>query len=97
MTGDGLMRENLKNARKAAGMPHQQMAGKKEVRGMQTIKVKNTTTLADFSALFRAALYLSGREVEAEEGGFLFSVRENGANRTVKITEGGERNVGQGF
>lgn len=57
---------------------------------MQTIKVKNTTTLADFSALFRAALYLSGKRDEAEEKGFQISVRENGANKVVKITEEGE-------
>ncbi len=57
---------------------------------MQTIKVRNHTTLADFSALFRAALYLSGKRDEAEEKGFQISVRENGANKVVKITEEGE-------
>ncbi len=57
---------------------------------MQTIKVRNHTTLADFSALFRAALYLSGKKGEAEEKGFRISVRENGANKIVKITEEGE-------
>lgn len=54
---------------------------------MQTIKIKNHTTLTDFSALFRAALYLSGKKEEAEENGFRFSVRENGVNRTVRIIE----------
>jgi hypothetical protein len=58
--------------------------------GMQTIKVRNNTTLTDFSALFRAALYLSGKKEEAEEKGFRISVRENGANKIVKITEEGE-------
>ncbi len=59
---------------------------------MQIIKIKNHTTLTDFSALFRAALYLSGKKEEAEENGFRFSVRENGVNRTVRIIERNDMN-----
>lgn len=46
---------------------------------METIKIKNMTTLKDFSALCRASLYLSGNTQEAEKGGFSFEIN-------VKIT-----------
>lgn len=55
---------------------------------MGAVKVRNRTTLADFSAMFRAALYLSGRKGEAEEGGFKVSVRENMGGKVVTVTEG---------
>lgn len=55
---------------------------------MQTIKVRNRTNLTDFSALFRAALYLSGRKEEAEENSFQIKVREKGFGKLVEITEG---------
>ena len=55
---------------------------------MGTIKVKNRTTLTDFSALFRAALYLSGRKEEAEENSFKIKVREGGFQKSIEITEG---------
>lgn len=55
---------------------------------MGTIKIKNRTTLADFSATFRAALCLSGDREQAEEGGFQVRVRENGANKVITVTEG---------
>ena len=60
---------------------------KKEVK-MQTIKIKNKTTLTDFSALFRAALYLSGDREQAEGGGIRIYARENGIHRTIMVTEG---------
>ena len=54
---------------------------------MQTIKVRNRTTLPDFSALFRVALYLSGRREEAEENSFQIKVSDRGINRTIEIAE----------
>lgn len=54
---------------------------------MGTIKVKNLTTLTDYSALTRAALFLSGHKLHAEEGGFVFSVTKNEVGTVVKIAE----------
>ena len=54
---------------------------------MRTIKVKNLTTLTDYSALTRAALFLSGHKLDAEEGGFVFSVTKNEVGTVVKIAE----------
>lgn len=52
---------------------------------VNAIKVKNLTTLTDFSALFRAALYLSGDPDQATEDGINVRVRE-GVNGTKVIT-----------
>ena len=54
---------------------------------MGTIHVKNRTSLTDFSALFRAALYLSGRKEEAEENSFRIKARKRWAILTVEIKE----------
>ena len=54
---------------------------------MGTIKVRNLTTLTDFSALQRAALYLAGCKEAAEEGGFKFYVTNGAAGTAVRITE----------
>lgn len=51
------------------------------------IKVKNRTTLTDFSALIRVGLYLAGNTAEATENGFQFQVNGNKAGITVIITE----------
>lgn len=52
---------------------------------METIKVKNMTTLKDFSALCRASLYLSGNTQEAEKGGFSFEVNRKVTGTTVIV------------
>ena len=63
---------------------------------MQTIKIKNRTTLTDFSALFRAALYLSGDKEQAEEGGIRINVRENFTDQVITISEeGGGKKCGK--
>ncbi len=54
---------------------------------MGTIKVRNLTTLTDYSALTRAALYLSGHKSEAEDGGFEFKVTSCEVGTAVCITE----------
>lgn len=54
---------------------------------MGVIKVKNRTTLTDFSALIRVGLYLSGNVDEATEKGFQFQVNGNEAGTIVTITE----------
>lgn len=54
---------------------------------MGVIKVKNRTTLTDFSALIRAGLYLSGNVEEATEKGFQFQVNGNEAGTVITITE----------
>ena len=51
------------------------------------IKVRNQTTLTDYSALMRAALYLGGCITDAQEGGFHFEVTRCEAGTVVKITE----------
>ena len=51
------------------------------------IKVKNRTTLTDFSALIRVGLYLSGNTAEATENGFQFQVNGNEAGIIVTVTE----------
>lgn len=54
----------------------------------ETIKVRNMTTLTDFSALTRAALYISGHEKEAMENGFSFNVRNRFfTGKTVTVME----------
>lgn len=52
---------------------------------METIKVKNMTTLKDFSALFRVGLYLSGNVEDAAEGGFTFEVGTKFTGVTVVV------------
>ena len=44
------------------------------------ITVKNFSTLTEYSALYRAALYLADKKVDAEKGGFHFKVREDPKN-----------------
>nr|DAX84307.1 MAG TPA: hypothetical protein [Caudoviricetes sp.] len=53
------------------------------------ITVKNFSTLTEYSALFRAALYLTEKKEDAEKGGFHFKVRQdpNKNGLIVKITE----------
>ncbi len=52
------------------------------------ITVKNFSTLTEYSALFRAALYLAEKKEDAEKGGFHFKVRQDPKNGLiVKITE----------
>ena len=52
------------------------------------ITVKNFSTLTEYSALYRAALYLADKKLDAEKGGFHFKVREDPKNGLiVKITE----------
>ena len=52
------------------------------------ITVKNFSTLTEYSALFRVALYLTEKKEDAEKGGFLFKVRQDPKNGLiVKITE----------
>ena len=52
------------------------------------ITVKNFSTLTEYSALFRAALYLTEKKEDAEKGGFHFKVRQDPKNGLiVKITE----------
>lgn len=47
------------------------------------ITVRNHTTLTDSAALFRAGIYLAGRQKEAEENGFRFKVMENDRHGVV--------------
>ncbi len=54
---------------------------------MGVIKVKNRTTLTDFSALIRVGLYLAGNVAEATENGFNFQVNGNEAGTIVTVTE----------
>lgn len=54
---------------------------------MGNIKVKNRTTLADFSALIRVGLYLAGEVDQATENGFSFQVNGNEVGTIVTITE----------
>jgi hypothetical protein len=49
----------------------------------EKIIVKNFTTLADFSALIRAGMYLAGYEAQAVENGFYFCVRRTQGGKTV--------------
>lgn len=52
------------------------------------ITVKNFTTLTEYSALFRAALYLADKTEEAQEGGFHYKVQQDDRRgMVVKITE----------
>ena len=60
---------------------------KKEVRTLGSIKVKNRTTLTDFSALIRVGLYLAGEVEQATENGFSFQVNGNEVGTIVTITE----------
>lgn len=63
---------------------------------MQAIKIRNRTTLTDFSALFRAALYLSGDKKQAEENGIRIDVRENFTDQVITISEeGGGKGCGK--
>lgn len=54
---------------------------------MGNIKVKNRTTLTDFSALIRVGLYLAGEVEQATENGFNFQVNGNEAGTIVTVTE----------
>ena len=58
-----------------------------EVRTLGNIKVKNRTTLTDFSALIRVGLYLAGEVDQATENGFSFQVNGNEVGTIVTITE----------
>lgn len=58
-----------------------------EVRTLENIKVKNRTTLTDFSALIRVGLYLAGEVDQATENGFSFQVNGNEVGTIVTITE----------
>ncbi len=60
---------------------------KQEVRTLGNIKVKNRTTLTDFSALIRVGLYLAGEVDQATENGFSFQVNGNEVGTIVTITE----------
>lgn len=60
---------------------------KQEVRALGNIKVKNRTTLTDFSALIRVGLYLAGEVDQATENGFSFQVNGNEVGTIVTITE----------
>lgn len=57
------------------------------VRTFGAIKVKNRTTLTDFSALIRVGLYLAGNVKEATENGFEFKVKGNALGTVVTVTE----------
>lgn len=52
---------------------------------MGTIKIKNKTTLTDFSALFRVGLYLSGNVEDAVEGGFTLEVGTKFTGETIIV------------
>ncbi len=54
---------------------------------MENIKVKNRTTLTDFSALIRVGLYLAGEVDQATENGFSFQVNGSEVGTIVTITE----------
>lgn len=54
---------------------------------MGNIKVKNMTTLTDFSALIRVGLYLAGEVDQATENGFSFQVNGSEVGTIVTITE----------
>lgn len=54
---------------------------------MGNIKVKNRTTLTDFSALIRVGLYLAGEVDQATENGFSFQVNWSEVGTIVTITE----------
>ena len=54
---------------------------------MGTIKVRNQTTLTDFSALQRAAIYLAGCKAEAENGGYEFKISKSELGTIIRITE----------
>lgn len=54
---------------------------------MGTIKIKNMTTLTDYSAIIRVGLYLSGNEKEAKENGFDFNVSSNEIGMIVTVRE----------
>lgn len=54
---------------------------------MKSIRVKNRTGLTDFSALFRAALYMSGYVEEALEGGY--QIKESWNGRVLTVRESG--------
>ena len=60
---------------------------KQEVRTLGNVKVKNRTTLTDFSALIRVGLYLAGEVDQATENGFSFQVNGNEVGTIVTITE----------
>lgn len=63
------------------------MCRSEEVRTLGNIKVKNRTTLTDFSALIRVGLYLAGEVDQATENGFSFQVNGNEVGTIVTITE----------
>lgn len=63
------------------------MRYRREVRTLGSIKVKNRTTLTDFSALIRVGLYLAGDVEQATENGFSFQVNGNEVGTIVTITE----------
>lgn len=52
---------------------------------MGTIKVKNLTTLKDFCALFRVALYLAGDVEQAQENGVRIHMARS--KKTFTLTE----------
>lgn len=55
------------------------------------VTVKNFTDLTDFSALFRAGLYLAGKNEEAEEDGYRFKVMEkSNISAVIKIMKKSE-------
>lgn len=52
---------------------------------MGEIVIKNQTTLTDFAAVMRAALYLADEKESAMEGGFEFMVNETIAGKHVIV------------
>lgn len=54
---------------------------------MGTIKIKNMTTLTDYSAIIRVGLYLSGNEEEAKGNGFDFKVSGNEVGTVITVME----------
>jgi hypothetical protein len=59
----------------------------KERIGLKSIRVRNRTGLTDYSALFRAALYMSGYVEEALEGGY--QIKESRNRRVLTVSEAG--------
>lgn len=58
---------------------------------VQIIKIKNRTGLTDFCALTRAALFLCGEKVQAEENGVRILVKKIGRIKIVTVKEEGKR------
>lgn len=59
------------------------------MKSVKSMKIRNRTSLTDFEALCKAALYISGNVEEALEGGY--QIEESWNGRVLTVREGDAR------